>query len=221
MMPPGMLPTPFRSVPPPQEPRSPILPLALGLTIFYAIAVTLYYGSRSPQQPLAVPKASASEPTALIEMAPSGSPPAASSAPSKAAPPSRRNIEDLVRSLVGIWKGEEGTRVYIDPPRPRLGSRAPYHLTVEAKGGGTYGCDFTDSERVKKLDESEWTGRAWCGGVAKGKKAFVGITVSEGKLSVTVQADGIWILTALDMIQIGGGHIGQVVSAPSAMPVAP
>lgn len=191
---------------------------ALGLAVFYAISVTLYYsGSKSSTSSSGLgPRTTMSEAPPVLSAPPmeaSASTPSASASPK----PVRRNVEDLVRSLIGIWKGEDGVRVYIDPPRPRLGSRAPYHFTVETpKGGGTYGCDFTDSERVKKLDESEWHGRAWCGGPWKGKKAFVGITVSDGKLSVTLQVDGVWILTALDMIQIGGGHLPPTTPTPSS-----
>ncbi len=102
-----------------------------------------------------------------------------------------------MRASVGRWRGEDGTIVEVDPPRPRIGSRPPYHLVVSPKGRLGYGCDFTDSETVKKPpDQSERTFRAWCGGDAKGKRSALGLTLDAG-LSVSLLTDGEWKLTAL------------------------
>lgn len=144
--------------------------------------------------------------TTTTQAEPETSPsPSASASPGSTAidpavqPPSPRSPEDLVRSSVGRWRGDDGTVIEIDPVRPRIGTRAPFHLVIvrtEKEKRVAYGCDFTDAEAVKKPpDQSERTFRAWCGGEGKGKRSALGITLDAG-LSVSLMTDGEWKLTA-------------------------
>jgi len=114
-------------------------------------------------------------------------------------PAAIRTAEDLVRLSVGRWRGDDGTVVEVDPVRPRIGARPPFHLIIaktEKEKRIVFGCDFTDAETVKKPpDQSERTYRAWCGGDGKGKRAALGLTLDAG-LSVSLMVDGEWKLTA-------------------------
>lgn len=149
-------------------------------------------------QPLAsAPSASSSE------FAPTDAPASSSSAVDPAVqPPSPRSPEDLVRGAVGRWRGDDGTVVEVDPVRPRIGARPPFHLIIaktEKEKRIVYGCDFTDAETVKKPpDQSERTFRAWCGGEGKGKRSALGLTLDAG-LSVSLMTDGEWKLTAVGL----------------------
>ena len=167
---------------------------ALGLALCAALLMR-----KTDRTLMATPSATATT-QAEPETSPSASPgPSSTAIDPTVQPPSPRSPEDLVRQAVGRWRGDDGTIIEIDPVRPRIGARAPFHLIVARTEKGVrvvYGCDFTDAETVKKPpDQSERTYRAWCGGEGKGKRSALGITLDAG-LSVSLMTDGEWKLTA-------------------------
>jgi hypothetical protein len=105
----------------------------------------------------------------------------------------RSKDEELVRSAVGRWRGDDGMTVEIDPPKPLPGKAPPFRLVVRGKGlpKSGFGCEFAGGDERRGPGEIVYF-KAWC---ARGKRATVGLEISypEGapaSLSVVILQDG-------------------------------
>lgn len=174
-----------------------------GLLLGTVMMIVGYSVGRGSAQPYpapvlvsaACPSASAPPPPASAEVPmPTGRPDVHEAPQAAPGGTSRRaKDEELVRSAVGRWRGDEGLTVEIDPPKPMPGKAPPFRLVVRGKGmpKSGFGCEFAGGDERRGPGETVYF-KAWC---ARGKRATVGLEISypEGapaSLSVIILQDG-------------------------------
>lgn len=174
-----------------------------GIMVGLVMMIVGYSVGRGSAQPYpapvlvsaACPSASAPPPPASAEAPTPTGRPDVHEAP-QAAPvgaTKRSKDEELVRSAVGRWRGDDGLTVEIDPPKPMPGKAPPFRLLVRGKGmpKSGFGCEFAGGDERRGPGEMVYF-KAWC---ARGKRATVGLEISypEGapaSLSVIILQDG-------------------------------
>lgn len=204
---PPMPPTPHGGLQRPGPPESSWAAGFAGLVIGLSMMVLGYSVGRGSAQPYPAPVLT----SAVCPSAPPPLPPVPTSAASidasaplgrveapQAAPgggTKRSEAEELVRSAVGRWRGDDGLTVEVDPPKPLPGKAPPFRLIVRGKGlpKSGFGCEFANGDERRGPGDMVYF-KAWCG---RGKRATLGLEIkypeaqaTPATLSVVILQDG-------------------------------
>lgn len=193
---------------PPRDPEAQVIGVggiaaAVALGVFMmVIGYSLGRGSAQPYPApvlvsAACPSASLPPPSASAEApVPTGRPDALEAPQAAPGSTAKRSKDDeLVRSAVGRWRGDDGLTVEVDPPKPLPGRSPPFRLVVRGKGlpKSGFGCEFAGGGDEPRRGPGELVYfKAWC---ARGKRAMLGLEVNypEGAptmLTVVILQDG-------------------------------